>query len=70
MDPLEAILAWHLGSSTSTTLTSQEVSDTIVSEVTSFSGEQVSERAKSIRGDAFADTVYSSTKENFEGGRS
>ena len=36
MDPLEAILAWHLGSSTSTTLTSQEVSDTIVSEVTSF----------------------------------
>ena len=36
MDPLEAILAWHLGSSTSTTLTSQEVSDTIVNEVTSF----------------------------------
>ena len=27
-----------------------------------FSGEQVSERAKSIRGDAFADTVYSSTR--------
>ena len=36
MDPLEAIIAWHLGSSTSTTLTSQEVSDTIVNEVTSF----------------------------------
>lgn len=36
MDALEAVLRWHLGSDTSTTLVLKEVTDVIISEVTSF----------------------------------
>ena len=63
MDPLEAILAWHLGSSTSTTLTSQEVSDTIVNEVTSFPANKL------VRGQSpsvamhLPHSIYSSARE-------
>lgn len=70
MDPLEAILAWHLGSSTSTTLTSQEVSDTIVSEVTSFPANKL------VRGQVHPwrcicrYRLFEHTRESFEGGRS
>ena len=70
MDPLEAILAWHLGSSTSTTLTSQEVSDTIVNEVTSFPANKL------VRGQSPSVAIFcrfrlfERTRESFEGGKS
>ena len=41
MDFLEAVLAWHSGSLTSTSLTTREVSETIVSEVTSFPAQKL-----------------------------